>query len=207
MKPLSELATEHETDKGPLGHNYTKFYEMFFEPLRNEPVNLMEIGIDKGGSLRMWEEYFPHGDIHGVDIKDCKQYRTKRIFTHICDQSKAQDLMILGNRYSQYFDIIIDDGSHVSGDMVKSFDILFRHLKPGGFYIIEDILWDYKNSEVMALIKILVGDVNLNGKVQLNADKGKTVPLCADDLGFDYMERNIEWIFNSCGMCMIKKIC
>lgn len=206
QKTLDELATTHETDKGPLGHHYTKYYSQFFEPLRKNPINLLEIGIFKGGSLRMWEEYFPEGYIHGIDIIDCKKYNSDRIITHILDQSQKIDLISFGNKWSQYFNIIIDDGSHVSSDMILTFEMLFPHLKTGGYYILEDILWDYKNLNILTKIKQLIGDVNLNGKIQLNADKFKTVPQCSEEFQFTYYEKSVEWIFTSCGLCIIKKI-
>ena len=37
------------------------------------------------------------------------------------------------------FDIIIDDGSHVSTDQNVSLAYLFRHLKSSGFYVLEDL--------------------------------------------------------------------
>ena len=36
------------------------------------------------------------------------------------------------------FDIIIDDGSHLLSDIVKSFNFFFQYLNSGGYYIIED---------------------------------------------------------------------
>jgi hypothetical protein len=37
------------------------------------------------------------------------------------------------------FDVVIDDGSHVSAHQITSFYFLFNHLRAGGFYVIEDI--------------------------------------------------------------------
>jgi hypothetical protein len=36
-------------------------------------------------------------------------------------------------------DFVIDDGSHVGEHIVKSFEILWKHVKPGGYYFIEDL--------------------------------------------------------------------
>lgn len=54
-----------------------------------------------------------------------------------------------GNQFSPYdlqrfvenqeiFDIIIDDGAHASGPIIMSFNYLWGHVKPGGYYCIED---------------------------------------------------------------------
>jgi len=37
------------------------------------------------------------------------------------------------------FDIIIDDASHISPLSIRSFEILFKLLKRGGIYVIEDL--------------------------------------------------------------------
>jgi hypothetical protein len=39
--------------------------------------------------------------------------------------------------------IIIDDGSHVSEHIVKSFEMLFSYLLPGGYYVIEDVAFHF----------------------------------------------------------------
>jgi hypothetical protein len=40
------------------------------------------------------------------------------------------------------FDIIIDDASHLMDDQLKTFQLLKSKMKPGGIYIIEDIITD-----------------------------------------------------------------
>ena len=48
-------------------------------------------------------------------------------------------LRSLGDQYGP-FDLIIDDGSHVNAHILASFNALFGdYLKPGGFYVIEDL--------------------------------------------------------------------
>ena len=203
---LDKLAIKHETDKSSLGHNYVKYYSIFFEALKENPIKLLEIGIDKGGSLRMWQEYFPNSVIHGIDIINCTKYESNQIKTHIVDQSKVSDLRLFIENWKDYFDVIIDDGSHRSMDIILSFSELFPYLKSGGYYIIEDTLWDYKNLEMSKLSTKLIDDVNLNGKIQLCANKNNTVPKHADEMGFTYYERHMDWVFNSCGLCVIKKL-
>ena len=40
-------------------------------------------------------------------------------------------------------DVVIDDGSHISQHVIKSFEILYPMLNPGGLYFIEDLHTSY----------------------------------------------------------------
>ena len=58
-------------DKLWLSH-YMKNYEDYLGPLRNTEVKLLELGIAKGDSLRHWSEWFPKGQIVGLDVNPFK---------------------------------------------------------------------------------------------------------------------------------------
>src|SRR5579862_9147713 len=73
---LDRLAILHGSDKRdrPL---YTYRYQQHFAPLRREKLNILEIGVGGykdpkagGNSLRMWKDYFPNSQIHGLDMYD-----------------------------------------------------------------------------------------------------------------------------------------
>jgi hypothetical protein len=64
---LDELAVRHGTDKSSRRHGFAEIYETYVRPLRDEPIAMLEIGVWKGASLRMWADYFPNGRIHGLD--------------------------------------------------------------------------------------------------------------------------------------------
>lgn len=143
---LTQIADYFKSDKGSLTfhkHLYTVIYETILMPYYNKEINLLEIGL--GGietpSLNMWREYFGiKVNIYGFDI-DPKfhNYKNKNnIKIYIGDQSNLQDLEKC--RENNY-DIIIDDGSHDSGHQQISFKELWRCLKSGGVYIIEDLHW------------------------------------------------------------------
>lgn len=211
MKPLDQIAIECGTDKSSKGHNYCQYYDMFFSHMREWPNNLLEIGIDKGDSIKMWQEYFPITAIHGIDIRDGYEYlHDGRTLTHVVDQSKKGELVIFGEGYNQYFNIIIDDGSHQSEDMILTFETLFPYLKSGGYYIIEDLLCVYdsrwnKGVSVLDRIKQMIGEVNMNGAIpnsHICANKKEAVK----KYEADYFSKNIEWTFNACGTTIIKKI-
>lgn len=62
---LCQLGRKHGTDKSQ--HGYTKLYYCIMKEYRMYSVNLFEIGICVGASLKMWEEFFPNGKIFGID--------------------------------------------------------------------------------------------------------------------------------------------
>ncbi|SDF81140.1 hypothetical protein SAMN05216553_103396 [Lentzea fradiae] len=140
-RDLGELAVELGTDKWGDLHWYTQHYERHFARLRTEPVRLLEIGIggyddpDRGGgSLRMWERFFPRGLVVGLDIAH-KNVRGPRITTVRGDQSDAEFLDRLGRELGP-FDIVIDDGSHLNDHVRTSFHALFPHVRSGGLYVV-----------------------------------------------------------------------
>lgn len=142
MNELTKLANYHHSDKGTSAdsrHAFTEIYEQFFSSLRNENINLLEIGVFHGASLRTYYDYFPNAKIHAVDIYDKQQYQNERIVVHKFDQSNAKHLAEFVDTIDTKFDIIIDDGSHHMIDQQISLYYLSKVLKHGGIYIIEDI--------------------------------------------------------------------
>ena len=64
---LIEISKYYTTDKGSI-HSYLSVYEQMFNILRNRKIDLLEVGISSGGSLKMWREYFLKGKIIGLDV-------------------------------------------------------------------------------------------------------------------------------------------
>ena len=151
MNSLSELAEKHHTDKGMSEHGYTEIYHDYFKAVREDVFCLLEIGVGgysdplRGGeSLRMWAEYFPSANIHGVDIYN-KQL-TGGFTTHKGSQTDEKFMSSLIDEIGAPF-IIVDDGSHINTHTIKTFDVLFPCLMGGGFYIIEDLQTSYIEEE------------------------------------------------------------
>lgn len=137
---LDEIALKHCTDKSSASHNYTPIYESLLEPLRDEPITLLELGWgghddpDAGGaSARMWREYLPHARIVVVDIA-AKNNVPDGIEFHQLSQADPNIAARLGDT----FDVIIDDASHLSSLTIASFQLLWPALADGGLYIVED---------------------------------------------------------------------
>ncbi len=144
-KSLNELCSIFQTDKCSNLHNYIEIYEKYFSPLRESTEKLFEIGILGGASHLMWNEYFHKAEIYGIDIDDCSRLKKKGIHTFIADQANRDNLKDFITTYGEGYDIIIDDGGHSMEQQQVSFGYLFKHLKPGGLYIIEDVHTSLKN--------------------------------------------------------------
>ncbi|MGW5385155.1 DUF707 domain-containing protein [Nocardia sp. NPDC003963] len=138
---LTRLALLYGSDKWGI-HRYTPQYERYFEPLRDRPLTILEIGIGNGASLRMWKRYFRRAIVFGLDIHDSSRYVEQRITPLLGDQSSSESLERAVEQTGP-LDIVIDDGSHISAHVIASFHALFPKLRPGGLYVIEDLQASY----------------------------------------------------------------
>lgn len=173
---LTRLAQEFGSDKWGV-HRYTPHYERHLGHLRGRELTILELGIGgyarkgKGGaSLRMWKWFFPRAQVVGVDLQDKSFVDEPRIATFQGSQTDRRLLRRIVRRYGAPM-VVIDDGSHRSPHVLKSFEILFPLLADGGFYVIEDTqtsYWpEYKGSldrdapdTTMGLVKRLVDGLN-----------------------------------------------
>ena len=145
MKSFYEIGLNQpdKTDKVS-HHRYDRFYPLFLESLRDQEFNMLEIGVGSGGSLRLWEEYFPKASIHGADVDyNYFEESSERFTLHKFDQSNPNDLKEIVNTLPKC-KFIIDDGSHHPHHQFTTFIELFKNLlEPEGVYIIEDIECNY----------------------------------------------------------------
>lgn len=147
---LTELAAKpaNNTDKGDLNHtfrgeSYFPVYERYIQSRRNA-VDVLEIGVLNGGSLRLWRDYFPKARIWGADIDpERADHSGGRITVLIGDQSDAEFLGSL-KATADGFDIVIDDASHIVSYILASFRALWPAVRPGGLYVIEDLRLSYE---------------------------------------------------------------
>lgn len=146
---LNDLSTRYGSDKWGGLHWYTSHYMNHFSPLRYDPVRVLEIGVggykyesSGGGSLHMWQRFFPRGLVYGLDLYPKPNVRGSRIHTIQGDQNDRSFLRSLAAGYGP-FDIIIDDGSHINEHVRTSFEELFGCVRPGGYYVIEDMHTSY----------------------------------------------------------------
>ena len=174
-KMLNGLALKAHADKASDFHNYTETYAKYFSDLREKPIRFLEIGIDKGNSVKLWEEYFPNAELHFMDITLEKvEYFSNRSKYHITNQESPEDLQKFIKEIKGEFDVIIDDGGHTMNQQIISFINLFPQIKQGGMYIIEDLhtsYWAYYGGSIglrrarttIEFLKSLIDDLNFVG--------------------------------------------
>ena len=133
---LNEIGLKYDSDKSTNYHDYLNLYDKHFDKYRNENNKILEIGILFGGSLNIFHEYFKNSFIYAIDIEDKRHLKKDRIEILVGDQSDRQ---FLNNFENDFFDIILDDGSHKMAHQQISFGVLFKTLKSGGVYVIEDL--------------------------------------------------------------------
>jgi O-antigen biosynthesis protein len=125
---------------------YLATYQRLFAPYRSRPVRLLEIGIENGGSLAIWAQHFASATaIIGCDINPAcgeLRYDDPRIHVVVGDANTDGTERLIAN-HSEGFDLIVDDGSHRSGDIIRSFVRYFRRLEEGGLFLVEDLHCSY----------------------------------------------------------------
>jgi cephalosporin hydroxylase len=120
-------------------HHYFDVYHDAFAPWRGRPLTMLEIGVQNGGSLRMWQEYFgPAARIFGLDVDpSCAAHALPGGKVFIGDQADPavmrQVLAEMGPP-----DIVLDDGGHTAAQQTVSFEILYPAMRVPGVYLVED---------------------------------------------------------------------
>lgn len=124
--------------------HYFNVYDRYLNQYIGKNPNILEIGIDKGGSLELWYNYLENPNIFAVDVNP-EVKNIKFSFPVDIELGNQTDI----NFWQQYnanrplFDIIIDDGGHYMEQQLNSLICLFPRLKDNGIYIIEDVHTSY----------------------------------------------------------------
>ena len=130
-------------------HAYAKFYEKYFKNLKNDNLNILEIGSFYGNASAALFFYFKNSTIFGADINpDMYLYKSKRVKNFFLDNSKRVSLEKNLINKKIKFDIIIEDASHMLKDQIISLFMLFKTLQSGGLFIIEEIDFPEKREDM-----------------------------------------------------------
>lgn len=146
LEPNPELWTDKKSaTPGYICHDYLSRYQREFGHWRNDSIRLLEIGLNKGASIKLWLQYFPNATVYGIDINDFKnevgiEDHSLPRFTFVKgDAGDVNFWNTFNDVHAAPFDVIIDDGCHFSGPIQIAFNHLWRRVSPGGYYIIEDL--------------------------------------------------------------------
>lgn len=147
---LEALMSRYGADKARSKHKYTDAYGMLFDHFKDEIETFLEVGVAGGNSLKAWQAYFPRSTIVGVDIfyraaelqelqQELKPFSRVNLL-----KMNSQSNITAGKSYLRpnNIDILIDDGDHDLHGQERTLETLWRFVRPGGYYIIEDVEWD-----------------------------------------------------------------
>ena len=171
-RSLFEIGLDCKTGK-IMSNRYDLYYEKHLGPIRFTPLVLLEVGVQRGKSLRMWEEYFPAAQISAIDIDEkCMRHQSERSRVFIGSQTDRDFLLQVVEASGGHFDVIVDDGGHSMDQQLTSFEVLFPLLRHGGIYVIEDLVTSYmeifgggppeKPGTTVAFLKELMDSLNLS---------------------------------------------
>jgi hypothetical protein len=133
LKTLHEIGLECNTDKATF-HGYCNFYAKHFEQLRFEKFRFLEIGVWKSYSIKMWLEYFPNAEIHGIDYIPNTVPAPAHFHRVNCEiENELQEF----SDKCGIFDIIIDDGGHTQ--LQQQLALKYLWSKASKFYVVEDL--------------------------------------------------------------------
>ena len=139
MNELIYISDKHNPTKNK--KEFLKIYSNYFKDYKDKEINILEIGVYKGESLKIWREYFSKAKICGIDINEIK-FKIDGVDIIKADQASVKDLTSICEKYKS-FDIIIDDGGHHSNQITTSLNFLFDYLNDNGLYVIEDLQTSY----------------------------------------------------------------
>lgn len=151
MSELFDLCRKYDCvktrDKYVYSWDYANIvYPRYLDPIRNQPITILEIGIHRGGFLRALRDYCPRATIIGLDY-DLAMWNDEikengpnndRIIVYQGDQADTAKLKDIAKLHGP-FHFIIDDACHRFQPQLTSLETLWPHLQGGGYYFIEDV--------------------------------------------------------------------
>jgi hypothetical protein len=125
-------------------HSYADVYETLFSSRRNDTINILQIGLNYGGAIHIWNQYFPNSTIYLIDQGEGNPgelFTTPRGIAYMNSDAYSHDFVV--NNFTNNnikFDIVIDDQSernyHKAQSVITEYTSL---LNAGGMIVVEDI--------------------------------------------------------------------
>ena len=137
------------TDKGTI-HAYTHYYAAYLEKYQYIYKEIAEVGVNWGGSVRMWLEYFQQAIVHGIDIKKKDEILPMTNGNHANLRLHVANQLVIGDvkdaLENSCLDLFIDDGGHTNRMQENTMKDIWKSVRPGGYLIMEDLHTSYRGS-------------------------------------------------------------
>ncbi len=142
---LNTDTTYFRTDKNST-HSYLPLYDDLLKPIKDTAINILEIGVRHGGSIKLWLDYFTKGTIYGCDIVGEGSERTEKLkligknrVVLKLDEDAYTEQYVKTNFENKKFDFLLDDGPHTLDSQIKFIELYSPLLSENGILIIEDV--------------------------------------------------------------------
>jgi predicted O-methyltransferase YrrM len=178
---LCQIGAKYDTDKSSQRENasdsnhchpYTCFYHSLFRHSRTKPLQICELGVLRGASLKMWRDYFQDVEITAFDnnldfVYQFQQTEFEHVPLHVLPHLRPVsfsyiDVTSRENISSQFasigrtYDLIIEDTTHQMDDQINVIMETTKYLKPGGMMIVEDVFLRYDENEYRTRLQPIV---------------------------------------------------
>ena len=175
-KSLDELFYHYGSDKSEIlrvnnqkGHGFSKFYNNYLNNFKNKEINILEIGSYSGASAAAFAKFLPKSKVFCFDINISNfRFSSKNIKVFgldVANKIKVQKILkkLFKKNNFNFFDLIIDDGSHNLSDILSNLRFFFKFLKKKGLFVIEDYkfpnYYDYNRNINDILIDKLIDNL------------------------------------------------
>jgi hypothetical protein len=140
---LTTLGRIYGTDKVDARHTHnglanTDVYERYLSSWRRRRFTLLELGVFRGNSLRMWNAYLPRATVVGLDLEQVAADHAPGFDVTVGSQADPEVLDSILQRHPD-IRVVVDDASHITSLTIASFRHLFPRLPRGSLYMIEDL--------------------------------------------------------------------
>ena len=148
---LEDIVDNSRTDKNTI-HSYLPLYQKILISKRETAKNVLEIGIFRGGSIKLWNDFFINANVYGLDSMNINNVwegikNKERIILHTSSDAYNNDFFI-NNFLNKNIkcDFMLDDGPHSLESMKQFIKLYSQIMTNDGILIIEDVQsWDWIN--------------------------------------------------------------
>jgi hypothetical protein len=146
---LERLIDNSRSDKNTI-HSYLPLYEKLLTSKKETAKRVLEVGIWRGGSIKLWKDFFTNAVVYGVDIIDINTVwseikNNRGIVLHTSTNAYDSDF-VTTNFLNQNikFDFLLDDGPHTLESMKQFIRLYSQLMADDGILIIEDVqAWEW----------------------------------------------------------------